>query len=327
MTQPVESIGMDELPAVGVLKKTPVLRVWLNRVLENPVVIKELRGRMRGRRAFFSLTAYLILIGSLIALIYAYLSAQLNVSQWDLNVRQGIGKTIFSSVITLEFLMIGFIGPALTAGALTSEREHQTYDLLRTTLLSARALVLGKLGSAFMYLFLLVFTALPIEALAFLLGGVGIEELSVASLMLVTNAVFFCALGLFFSSFMKRTLSATVASYGSILGGLLALGLVLALIIYLSAIQPYRDSSTVGNIALVILWFLACSNPFSAAVVSELFLIQNQTLFLVKLPLLPSGSNLSIYLPSPWILHIGLYLVLAILMVVVSIRFVERPDR
>jgi ABC-type transport system involved in multi-copper enzyme maturation permease subunit len=100
--------------------------------------------------------------------------------------------------------MLGFIGPALTGHS--SEREHKTIDLLRTSLLSASALVFGKLSSAVIFLLLLVFTAIPVQSLAFFLGGVGMAEMVISTLMLVVTAVFFCTLGLFFSSFSKRTL-------------------------------------------------------------------------------------------------------------------------
>ncbi len=314
---------MDQPAVVLPPKKIATLPNILKRALENPVILKELRGRMRGRRAFIFLTVYLVLVSLFIGVIYAFLAAESSLSQWDPSFRQNVGKTIFSSVILLEFLLIGFIGPALTAGAITSERERQTFDLLRTTLLSARSLVFGKLGSACMYLFLLIFTALPIEALAFLLGGVGMEELLVSSLILAVNTLFFCALGLFCSSFTKRTLTATVTSYAIILLSMLGLGLIVFMIGFYSASPNSNASPAFTNVLLLVLWLMASTNPFSAAILSEIFLIQDQTLFLVKLPI----SSGSIYLLSPWILHVALYLALTALMIFLTIQFVKQPDR
>ena len=316
---------MNQPTAIGTPKKSFALPNPFKRLVENPVILKELRGRMRGRRAFIFLTFYLIVISLFITAIYAMLAGQNSLSQWDPSFRQTIGKVIFSSVVIFEFLLVGFIGPALTAGAITAERERQTFDLLRTTLLSARDLIFGKLGSACMYLFLLIFTALPIEALAFLLGGVGIEELLVSSLMLVVNTLFFCSLGLFCSSFTKRTLTATVTSYSIILLSMLALGLA-TFVLGISAttnLTP-NPSSLYMNILLALVWLMSSTNPISAAFVSEAFLIQDQALFIVKVPL--AGSN-TIYLLSPWIIHIALYLVLTALMILAAILFVKRPDR
>ena len=291
-------------------------------IAENPVILKELRGRMRGRRAFISLTLYLVLISLFIGGIYAILEVQGNVARLDPSFRQNVGKVIFSSVVLFEFLLIGFIGPSLTAGAITGEREHRTFDLLRTTLLSARALVFGKLGSACMYLLLLVFTALPIEALAFLLGGVGIEEVLISGVMLMVNIVFFCSLGLFCSSFSRRTLTANVTSYALILLSVLALGMIyFVLAVFASGFGNSSYSQATQDLLAMIIWVLTSTNSFTAAIVSEVLLISNQTIFFGKAP---SGN---LYIISPWILHIALYSVLTAIMLFLSVLFVKRPDR
>lgn len=312
---------MSESLVVQPAKKSARLPNIFRRMTENPVILKELRGRMRGRRAFIFLTFYLSVVSLFIGAIYAMLAAQGGVAQWDPSFRQNIGKVIFSSVVLFEFLLIAFIGPALTAGAITSERERQTYDLLRTTLLSARALVFGKLGAASMYLFLLIFTALPIEALAFLLGGVGLEEIVISSLMLIVNIVFFCALGLFCSSFTRRTLTATVTSYTLILLSMLGLGLVYFILIYAFGRFSNSYNPTIQDLITLSLWLMTSINSFTAAITSEVLLISNQTLFWGKMP---SGN---LYMVSPWILHIALYSILTAIMVFISILFVKRPDR
>jgi ABC-type transport system involved in multi-copper enzyme maturation permease subunit len=309
-----------------IAKSTPnslmsTLARFLKPIIENPVILKELRGRMRGRRAFVSLTLYILLISLLIGSIYATAAMASPITRFDPSYRQGMGKAIFSVVVMLEFLMISFIGPSLTAGAITSERERRTYDLLRTTPLTAHALVLGKLGSACLYLLLLVITGLPVQALAFLLGGVGFEEIAVSSLMLITNILFFCTLGLFCSSFTKRTLTANVTSYTLILLGGLGLGLAyFALAMYASPLIGPRNQMTENFVAMVA-WTLTATNPFSASIVSEVLLTTNQTLFFGKAP---TGN---IYIISPWILHIIFYWVLTVIMLFVSTLFVKRPDR
>ncbi len=290
-------------------------------ITENPVILKELRGRMRGRRAFIFLTLYLLIISLFIGSIYALMASQGSIARFDPSFRQNIGKVIFSSVVLFEFVLISFIGPALTAGAITSERERRTFDLLRTTLLSARALVFGKLGSACMFLLLLVFAALPIEALAFLLGGVGIEEMIISGSMLAVNIFFFCTLGLFCSSFSKRTLTATVTSYTLILLSVLALGIVYFVLITLLTRFSNTYNPTAQEAIGIFMLTLTATNSLAAATVSEILLITNQTLIFGKMP----GGNL--YMISPWVLHIGLYLALTGIMLAMSILFVKRPDR
>jgi len=292
------------------------------RALDNPVILKELRGRMRGRQAFILLTVYLGLIALFIVLIYNAVFGVESLT-WDPSSRQIAGKVIFGTVVLLELLLLSFIAPGLTAGAITAERERQTFDLLRTTLLSARSLVLGKLGSAFSYLLLLILTALPIQSLAFLLGGVGLGELVVSGVMLVVTAIFFCTLGLFFSSFMKRTLPATVSSYAAILGSFLVLIMIFFLIAYFES-TSFGSNSVREYMLTVAIWVLISTNPFMAAVMSEVILVDEQSLFLTSSPLF---GNSSLTLPSPWIIYVLFYLGLTFIMILISIYNVKRPDR
>jgi len=218
------------------------------------------------------------------------------VSNGDPGFLQTVGKVIFSTVVLLELLMLGFIGPALTAGAISAEREHKTIDLLRTSLLSGRALVFGKLSSAAIFLLLLIFTAIPVESLAFFLGGVGMAEMLISTLMLVVTAVFFCTLGLFFSSFSRRTLIATVLSYASIL---ISFIVFIIFLFFISVIGSYNNypSTFVENIVTAAMWFLFSTNPLYAATMSEVILVDEQSLFITTGNIL--GTPSSFPLPSP----------------------------
>jgi ABC-type transport system involved in multi-copper enzyme maturation permease subunit len=323
MTKQDAEIGaLVEKPAFAFIDRWLSTR-WnfFTRLAENPVVMKELRGRMRGRRSSVLLSSYLGLIALIIGIIYFLVSREASYTQWDPEFRQTMGKVTFSAVVLLELLMVTFIGPALTAGGISAEREKQTFDLLRTTLLSARALVWGKLGSALAYLLLLIFAAMPIEGLAFLLGGVGLGELLVSSLMLVVTALFFCSLGLFFSSFVKRTLAATVSSYATILVS--SLLLVLGLFVVTYFMNSSADmSSAFENMLSILLWIMISTNPLLSAIISEIILVEDQSLFVTNSIL---GNNLS--LPSPWILFTIIYMTMTLLLIFLSIRFVNRPDR
>lgn len=302
------------------MKKSAALPNLFRRMLDNPIVIKELRGRMRGRRAFVVLTIYLLIIGLLTVGIYQLIVAQsYNQGSWDPQFRQNTGKAIFGSVIGFEFLLIGFIGPALTAGAITGERERQTLDLLRTTLLSPRTLVFGKLSTACAYLLLLVLAATPIEALAFIFGGVGLEELFVSSLLLLVNIFFFCALGILCSSIARRTLTSTIASYSIIL-----ISVIITVGILYGLIQISNDMYNSGYQDLygVIIWFFCTTNTPLTAILSESALMLNH-LFVYG----PSLVTPNISLLSPWVMHVPLAAITATIMILISNLLVNRPER
>lgn len=302
---------------------------WRNpfrRIMDNPVILKELRGRMRGRQAFILLTIYLGLIAFFIVMVYNVLYGVTSSVTWDPGTRQAAGKAIFGTVVLLELLLLSFIAPGLTAGSITAERERQTFDLLRTTLLSARSLVLGKLGSAFTFLFLLILTAVPIQSLAFLLGGVGLGEMVASGLMLVVTAIFYCTLGIFFSSMMKRTLAATISSYAAILLSFLGIAVIFFLVAYVESFSyGLTPSNFLEDFLIVVLWFLISTNPLMAAVMSEVILVEEQSLFHTTSSLFGSGGPA--FLVSPWIIYVLFYLGLTLVLMLLSIHFVRRPDR
>ncbi len=305
------------------IQESPARWKFFSRIMDNPVIAKELKGRMRGRQGFIMLSVYLALISFFIGLVYLFLAVDGSLSNGNPGYLQIVGKLIFSTVVLLELLMISFIGPALTSGAISSERERQTFDLLRTSLLSGSALVFGKLGSSVVFLLLLIFTAIPVQSMAFFLGGVGMAEMVISTLMLVVTAVFFCTLGLFFSSFAKRTLIATVSSYGTVL---LSFIVLILLLFFISAFESSNifQSAVTDDILNIMIWFLFSTNPFFAAAVSEVILIDNQSLFITTSGVLGSSS---IPLLSPWIIYITFYVFVTILLIGLSIYFVNRPDR
>jgi ABC-type transport system involved in multi-copper enzyme maturation permease subunit len=314
---------MESSASTTAQEKPITRRNFFSRIMDNPVITKELKGRMRSRQGFIILGSYLTLISFFIILIYLFLTVDGSISNGNPGFLQTVGKVIFSTVVLLELLMLGFIGPALTAGAISSEREHKTIDLLRTSLLSARSLVFGKLSSAVVFLLLLIFTAIPVQSLAFFLGGVGIAEMVISTLMLVITAIFFCTLGLFFSSFSKRTLISTVFSYASILISFIVFFLLLFFISALGSSNTY-PSIIIENILTVGIWFLFSTNPFFAATMSEAILIEDQSLFITTNSII--GNSL-LPLPSPWIIYVVFYIILTILLIGLSVYFVNRPDR
>jgi ABC-2 type transport system permease protein len=307
--------------------KPSALKDFFSRIVDNPIITKELKGRMRGRMGVINITAYLSLISFFISLIYLLLTVDGSLSNSDPGFLQTVGKVIFSTVVLLELLMLGFIGPALTSGAISSERERKTIDLLKTSLLSARSIVLGKLGSATAFLLLLIFTAIPLQSLAFFLGGVGMAEIVISTLMLVVTAIFFCALGMFFSSFAQRTLIATVFSYAAILVSFL---FFIMLLFFIGAFDSYffgynnSPPTVLQNIMTIGVWFLFSTNSLFAAVMSETVLIEDQSLYLTTSSFF---GNTSLTLPSPWIIYVAFYIVLTVVLISLSVYFVNRPDR
>ena len=310
-------------------------RRWRERLrqelIDNPVMRKELRGRMRGRRAFVVLTIYLLVLSCLTSVIYfAYASAAQQPYGPDSYL---IGKIVFGGVLGIQLLLVVFITPAFTAGTISGERERQTYDLLRTTLLPARALVVGKLASALSYILLLILAAVPLESLAFLLGGVALEEIVVSQIILLVTVLAYGAASTYFSSIMKSTLSATVVSYAFTLlstAGLLILFSVLVPILSMFGTIFFADDPHwLLLLALIYVGgFLVAINPIATIILSEVVLIQEQTLYFFKISLpTSSGPVQDIWLISPWVVYVLFHLLIAGLGFWLSVRRVKRQER
>jgi ABC-2 type transport system permease protein len=181
------------------------------RLRANPVIVKELRSRMRGARAFAILTGGLLLLGLISFGLYRVVQATAGYGGPPLSPQ--IGQVLFTGLILFELMMICFITPALTAGAISGEREMQTYEMLLATPLNPASILRGKLVSALSYILLLIFAAVPMSSLVFIFGGVSSRDMLKALVILVVVAVTLGVLGIFMSAWLRRTSRATVLTY------------------------------------------------------------------------------------------------------------------
>ncbi|WP_119072419.1 ABC transporter permease [Aggregatilinea lenta] len=296
----------------------------LSGLRDNPVILKELRGRMRGARAFVVLTIYLLLLGAFTSLIYVAVSESALTVGAQVNVGE-IGRTLFTGVVGIEMMLVAFIAPAFTAGAISGEREHQTYDLLRTTLLSPSRLVLGKLLSALLYVLLLLLAAIPLQSIAFFFGGVAETEVFLAFLILFVTALLFCTMGIYFSSRTKRTMSASVLTYAVATFVTFGLPLILGSIVLVLGIASASGTSSTNEVWLFYFFgALLCINPAATAVLTQYVLLNEHTVGVFSYTM---GNGQVIPLISPWIPFTLIYLGLTVLFFILSVRRVRMTER
>ncbi len=294
---------------------------WWRPILQNPVAIKELRGRMRGRRAFATLSLYLLVMSSLVALVYLGFTSSTGGASTV--IAREAGKGIFAAVLAVQGFLVTFIGPSFTAGAISGERERQTYDLLQTTLLSPRSFVLGKLISALSYVFLLVLVSIPLQSLAFLLGGLSLAELVISQAVILVAAVTFALWGLLCSAALRTTLAATVATFGGTFFATLGTPLLaFTFSLLLSPMLAVLDQISEGVLIIGAL-LLAATNLPATLIVSELLLLENNALFIYNQSLISGGT---VTFVSPWILFLIFYLLAAVLLFLACVRRVEQTS-
>lgn len=289
----------------------------------NPVALKELRGRMRGPRAFIVLTAFVSLMSLFAVALYGIY--QLSVTNGATATGGVVGKMVFGAIVATELFLVSFVAPAFTAGAISGERERQTFDLLRTTLLPAHRIVWGKLLSAMAYITLLMVAGIPLQGIAFLLGGVTFEELLLANWLLLVSATGFSAAGIFFSARTGRTLNATVFTYTFAILGTVVLPIVALVLTTILTPLTYGLGSTAA-LEIILLYainILASASPIGAAVMTEVLLLNSGSVLISNQTL---SNGVSIPLLSPWIIFTVIALGTSGLLLRASMRIVARAE-
>ena len=181
------------------------------RISPNPIMIKELRSRMRGGRAFLTLTVVLLLMAAFSYVVYQLVLSTMQYSGTPLSPQ--IGQSLLGGLGLLLLMAIAAVAPAVTAGAISGEQEKLTYEMLVATPMRPASILWGKLVSALSYLFLIIFAAIPMASLIFTFGGVTTREMLKALVILFIVTIMLGVLGLFFSALFKRSGRATVATY------------------------------------------------------------------------------------------------------------------
>ncbi|MCS7190918.1 MAG: ABC transporter permease [Fimbriimonadales bacterium] len=229
-------------------------------VLANPVIGRELRVRVRVGKAYLLQAAYLAFMILVVALAYEWVVGD------AVNLRNpfemqtalmGFYRVVTGTLIALIVL----IAPALTANAITLERERKTMDLLLATPLTARHLLTGKLVASFAFIVLLLALTLPVSAVSVLLGGISFADLLKAYLIIASSALVLCGIALFTSAYARNSTLAVLWSYVRVGAFLLLTGFLLSL---QEAAVGGAGARGGGGVGVALTFPVALLNPFAA---------------------------------------------------------------
>jgi ABC-2 type transport system permease protein len=198
----------------------------MSRFVTNPMILKELRQRLRERRSWLLPTLYLLVLsGTVLFAYYVSVDEQLHQGQREV---QGadIGLAIFLTAVFTQIILLLLMAPVFSAGAITIEKEQRTLAGLLTSLLTAPQIWWGKFVAALLFLLLLLSSALPLLAISFAFGGVEPMQLvrATASTVLVLASI--SAIGLWCSANFRRSVHSTAVCYAIVL----ALSIVTAVV-------------------------------------------------------------------------------------------------
>ena len=197
----------------------------------NPVLARELKERLRTRRAAIVVTVYLAVLAVILQVVYSALSSPgVDVFSGGVVATQSarLGRSLFETLLFFMLLLVCFIVPGLTADAITGERERQTLVPLQVSLLGPRAILAGKLMASLAFVTLLVLATLPLLSVSFVLGGVSVGQMARGVAVVLATGLVVACLALACSSLTRRTQAAMVLAYAAtlfmVLGSVLIYG-------------------------------------------------------------------------------------------------------
>lgn len=187
-------------------------------MITNPVYNREMKVSARSIRLPLILAAFNIILA---AFALTSMTSGLSQARESAGINYASFLTIFRYVATIEFALILFVMPALTAGSISGERERRTLDLMLTTKLTPARIVLGKMFTSLSNVIVVLISSLPVLALVFVYGGVTVGDFVILMVAFMTVAIFTASVGTCASSFCSRSSAATALAYA---GELLIVG-------------------------------------------------------------------------------------------------------
>ena len=120
---------------------------------------------------------------------------------------------LYEMIAYFEFALVMFIVPALTAGAVSGERERQTLDLLLSTKMNCSEIIIGKLEASFRTILTVILSGAPVLSLVFIYGGISGIDFITLFLYYVMTGLFTGSMGLMLSALFQKTSAATAVTY------------------------------------------------------------------------------------------------------------------
>lgn len=172
----------------------------------NPIFQRELVTFLRSPRAF----AYLA--------VYVFIPAVIMTCAWPHDsggsvLRGDLSRQLFALFSMAQTLLLVLLIPAALGNAMTMEKEGGTHDLLLTTPLTGRRILLGKLLSGLSYFLLLAVVSLPVLMLCYVIGGLAVDDVLGLAVLFVAQVVVFGLTSISCSAYFHKTYMSVIIAY------------------------------------------------------------------------------------------------------------------
>src|SRR5205085_3238038 len=179
-----------------------------------PMFAKEMTEMARRKRYFINRVLYgLVLLFTMFLVWDNYRGRLGGGGTASLRQMADFAESLFHAVSGVQYGAVFLFVPLFLCGVIASEREERTLDLLFTTQLLDREIVLGKLTSRMVALVILILCALPVISIIMLFGGVDPEGLWRIQGATLLAMLFAGACAIYFSAITRSPMGALVRTY------------------------------------------------------------------------------------------------------------------
>ncbi|HPP02631.1 MAG TPA: hypothetical protein PLX83_18755 [bacterium] len=226
---------------------------WLT---ANPIPRREFIRYARGYRFWILMALVLSGASAVLCLVWASYSRMFLTYE-----PYPIGRVLYFSIISAEFLLIVIFLPGIVAQGLISERDQNTLPLLLVTPLSPGHILGGKLISTLGVMVLLIISTFPLISICLARGGVSPLEVALGSLGLVLTCFVVASFAIFHALQAQTTFGAILLTqltfflFFSVGGSILAfwLGIIYAILAFLIQVYNLYQPASL-NPPISILW-------------------------------------------------------------------------
>ena len=162
----------------------------------NPILVKETRQALKSRQFGFTLVLLLILCWVVTIGGVAMVGPGIYYS--------AAGSVLLKAYLVVLIFPLAVVVPFSAYRSLTTEREENTYDLLRVSTLDPHQVVRGKLGSAAVLMGVFLSAVAPCVAFTYLLRGVDVLSVGMLLLYITLGSLGLSMVGLFLAAITNQ---------------------------------------------------------------------------------------------------------------------------
>ena len=158
-----------------------------NLVPGNPILLRVVEAGGKKRRDLLIRCAYLGLL--ILLVLYSLLTDSADVGGSSLSGLAKVSSHIFQQMSYLQLGLVALLAPIFTAGAITQEKDSQTYDILLSTPMTNGQIVLGSMLSRLFFVVALLISGIPVFSITQVFGGVAIHAIIVSCMLAAATAL------------------------------------------------------------------------------------------------------------------------------------------